>query len=317
MNDILVVLLKTLPIILMLFLGFRMKKKGFISSETIGGMKKIAMNIAVPALIFMVFFKAEMKPEILVLTVVIFAACSVEFALGFLFKRLQRSSNPFYPSLFTTFLTGPIGIPLFIAYFGTENLYRLAILDIGNSLFLFTVLTIFLTTVGCDMNSRGKQSLFMHLNNLFKSPLTVSMLLGMAFSLTGWGTQLEGLLAPAAVLETLSILAGSAVPLTLIIVGYDLPFDFKNFKTIIGAVLLRMAMMLSLAYLINTFIIVRWLQLDELYQAALYTMFILPPPFIIPLSIVGECDHKQYVLDFISLHLLLSLPAFILIMSLL
>ena len=151
MNEIILVIMKVLPIILILLLGVWMKKIGFVSADTVRGMKKITLSIALPCILFLAFFKAEMKPELLILSVVIFAACLLEVAMGFLIKKLQKSSNQFYPSLFTTFLTGPIGYPIFMAYFGAGNLYKLAILDVGNSIFIFTVLTVFLCTVSCSI----------------------------------------------------------------------------------------------------------------------------------------------------------------------
>lgn len=316
MNEFILVILKVLPVILILLLGAWMKKIGFISHDAIGGIKKITLGIALPCVLFLTFFKAEMKPELMILSAVIFAACTLEFALGFLIKKVQKSSNQFYPSLFTSFVTGPIGFPLFMAYFGAENLYKLAILDVGNALFIFTVLTAFLGTVSCRKNESEKKSISAYLKNIVKSPLAVSMFLGILLSLTGYGTRIEENPAAAALLDAVSLMANAAFPLALLIIGYDLPFDFRNFRKTIKAVLLRLATMLSIAYLLNTLVIVRWLRLDETYQAALYTMFILPPAFIIPLSIIGECDYKKYVLDFISLHLIVSLIAFVILIYL-
>lgn len=310
------VVLKTLPIILTLLLGVWMKKTGFVGIDTIQGLKKISLNISLPCILFLIFFEAEMTPELLILAGVIFAVCALEFALGFLIKKVQGSSNQFYPSLFTTYLTGPIGFPLFIAFFGAGSLYKLAILDVGNTLFIFTVLTVFLSTVSCSVNSTDRPSVSAHLQNLVKSPLTLSMFLGLIMSLTGYSQMIANSPAAKALLETMGSIGGTAFPLILIVIGYELPFDFKNFGKISTAVLLRLAMMLSMAYLVNTFIVVRWLGLDEIYQAAVYTMFILPPPFIIPLYIIGECEHKRYVLDFISLHLLVSLLAFVVLIYL-
>jgi hypothetical protein len=311
------VLVKILPIILMLGLGVWMRVSNFVSASTINGMKKITMNITVPALLFSSFVSADLRPEVLLLSFVVFAACALEFGMGFVFKQLQKSTNPFYPSLFTTYLTGPIGFPLFIAYFGQDNLYRLAILDIGNAIFLFTVLTVFLASVSCDMKSIARQSFLYHLQKLVQSPLPVSIFLGIGFSISGISTVFVNNPFGAAILETVSLTASAAIPMILIVVGYELPFDFSNIRAIIAAIALRMFMMLTLAYLINTFIIVRWLRLDEIYTAALYIMFILPPPFFIPLSIVGECEHKKFVLDFVSFHLIISLIAFVIVMLLL
>lgn len=316
MNEIILVILKVFPIITILLLGVWMSKTAFINADTVRGMTKITMNISLPCLLFLTFLKAELKLEHLILSAVIFVACLFEFALGFLIKKLQKSSNQFYPTLFTSFLTGPIGFPLFTAYFGTANLYKLAILDVGNSLFIFTVLTAFLSTVSCNTNSTEKVSTAATLKKLFKSPLTNSIFLGIIISLSGYRPVLESFPAVTAMLEAVSLLASAVFPMTLLIIGNELPFDFKNFRKTITVIIIRLTMMLSIAYLINTFVISTWLGMDETYQAALYTLFLLPPPFAIPLSINGECEQKKYVLDFISLHLLVSIVAFVILMYL-
>lgn len=313
-NEVILIILKILPIILILLMGVVMRKIGFINAEIVRGMKKITLGISLPCLLFLTFFRAKMEPEFLVLSLVIFITCILLFGVGFLIMKLQKSSNPFYPTLFTTFLTGPIGFPLFNAYFGAEHLYKLALLDVGNSLFIFTVLIAFLSTVSCEMNSTKKKNISTILKNMIKSPLVISMFLGIIIAMTGTSSTIEKMPIAAALLEAISLMASLAFPLTLLIIGYELPFEFKNYRKTMIAVLLRLAIMLPIAYVLNTFVIVRWMQLDKIYQAALYTMFILPPPFIIPLSIIGECDHKKYVLDFISLHLLVSLIAFIIVM---
>ncbi|QSX09467.1 hypothetical protein J0B03_05230 [Alkalibacter rhizosphaerae] len=135
--------------------------------------------------------------------------------------------------------------------------------------------------------------------------------------LTITGTGMDSNPVGLAVLDAVEMVGNVTVPMMLIVVGFELPFEFHNMKSILLAVVLRMVMMLALAYLINKFVIQQWLQLDELYTAALYTMFILPPPFVIPLSIIGECEHKNYVLNFVSLHLFVSMIAFPVVMALL
>jgi predicted permease len=137
MNEIILVIIKTLPIILTLLLGVWIKKANFPSIETIRGITKFVLNISLPCLLFSSLFQAKIEPMLLILSAMVFAVCLLTFLLGFLIKKLQKSPNQFYPSIFTTFLTGPLGFPLFIAYFGAENLYKLAILDVGNTVFHF------------------------------------------------------------------------------------------------------------------------------------------------------------------------------------
>lgn len=317
MAEMTLVLLKIAPVLLLIGLGVWLRWKQFVSPLGIQAIKKIVMDIALPALLFVTFLQTELKSEVFLLSAVVFVASSITFGMGFVLRKIQRISNPFYPSLFATYLTGPIGFPLFIAYFGSENFYRLAILDVGNSLFLFTVLTVFLSTVSCDMKSVEKKSVSTFLKNIVKAPLALGTFFGIAFSVMGIGAAMEQHLVGVALLDFLQMLGGITVPTMLLVVGFELPFQFQNVKSVLLAVLLRMTMMLFLAYLINKMVLVRWLGLDELYTAALYTMFLLPPPFVVPLSIIGECEHKNYVLNFVSLHLLCSMIAFAVIMTLL
>ena len=67
--------------------------------------------------------------------------------------------------------------------------------------------------------------------------------------------------------------------------------------------------MLPLAWLLDRYVLIPLAGPDEIYRAARYTLFIIPP-FIIPLSIIGECDEKDQILDFISLHRLVTLALF-------
>ncbi len=315
MEKIILVFFRVLPIILLLLLGVWMRRKSFVSAQVIGGIKKITLNIAIPAILFLTFFRADVTRELLILAAVTFAACMAAFGLGFLVKRQRRSANPYLPALFTTFLTGPVGFPLFSAYFGEENLYKLAILDAGHSIFLFTVLIAYMGAVGkTGGGARGKSAGALMVG-MMKSPMTIGMLAGIALSLSGFAPAIQGHPAGAAALETVDLAASGAFSLSLLLVGYELPTGIKGFGRTLADVLVRIGLMLLIALALNKLVIAGWLGMDKSYQAALYTMFVLPPSFIIPLSITGESREKEYVMGFIALHLLVSLAVFIVLMA--
>ena len=93
MNEIILVIIKTLPVILTLLLGVWIKKANFLSIETIRGMTKFILNISLPCLLFYSLFQAQFEPKPLILSAVIFAVCLLTFFFGFLIKKLQKSSN--------------------------------------------------------------------------------------------------------------------------------------------------------------------------------------------------------------------------------
>ena len=78
--------------------------------------------------------------------------------------------------------------------------------------------------------------------------------------------------------------------------------------------MVRLTVLIGLAVLINTFIIGRILKLDNTFKIALYTMFLLPPPFVIPIFMEDkEEKNKQFILNAISINIILSLVLFIIL----
>ncbi len=307
------VVFKIMPVVLLIAFGAALKKRNFLSKEAVAGMKKLVLNFSLPCLIFLTFLRSDIKPEYFVISTVVFASCSAALSLGFLFKRLQRSANQFYPSVFSSFTTGLVGYPLFTAVFGAEQLYKLAILDIGNLVFIFTVLTNFLQKVSCEFSGIKKLSLKEQLIGMLKSPLLVGAALGIAASLSGHSQQLQSNPLSSALIAAVSLISSLSVPLTLIIIGQDLNFSLRNFLKPASAVLLRMAVMLSAAWLLNTYVVEGMLGLDRMFQVALYTLFILPPTFLIPVYIEGDCEEKGFVVNFFSIHIVFTLAAFVIL----
>lgn len=315
MNDSIIIVFKVVPVILLITLGVFFEKTAFLSKEAINGMKKLVINISLPSLLFLAFLRTELKPEYALISLVVFIACLIGFAMGFLFKKLQGNTNQFYPSVFSSFATGLVGYPFFISVFGSEQLYKLAVIDIGNALFVFIVLVNFLDSVKCDRTASKRLTLRDLIFNMVKSPLIIGIVLGIAFSLSGSAPYIETFPATAALITTATMIANTTVPIIMLVIGYELHFDLKNLMEPVFSVLLRLVMMVTFAYLLNTFVVTRVLGPDKMFQMALYTMFILPPAYIIPVFITGECAEKSFTLNFLSIHLIFSIIAFIILMA--
>ena len=315
MNDSIIIIFKVVPVILLLALGVFFEKTGFVGKEAIDGMKKLVVNFSLPSLLFLAFLRTELKPEYALISLVVFITCLIGFAMGFLFKRLQRNANQFYPSLFSSFATGLVGYPFFISVFGSEQLYKLAVIDIGNALFVFIVLVNFLDSVKCDRTASKRLTPKDLIINMVKSPLIIGIVLGIVISLSGSASYFQTSPATAALVATVTMIANTTVPIIMLVIGYELHFDLKNLMAPVFSVLLRVIMMVTFAYLLNTFVVVRILGPDKMFQMALYTMFILPPAYIIPVFITGECAEKSFTLNFLSIHLIFSIAAFIILMA--
>ncbi|MCD8498486.1 MAG: hypothetical protein LRY35_00300 [Clostridiales bacterium] len=124
------------------------------------------------------------------------------------------------------------------------------------------------------------------------------------------------------VATTLQLLGNLTVPLITIAIGFELQLGRATFKAPLLAALVRILVLFTLATLINKVLIRDLLHLEPQFETALMTMFLLPPPFVIPILMAGKnqsaekrAEHRQFVLGTLSIHILLSLIAFILVIG--
>ena len=130
---------KVLPIIILIGLGHLLRKRNFFPESSSSTLSRLVLHVTLPALIFGVFLSFPLNPSYLALPVIGFAFTSMVFLAGLGMARILQIKNKMYPLAFTTFEGGMLGWPFFAAIYGTENLYRLAIPDLGNGIFVFTV----------------------------------------------------------------------------------------------------------------------------------------------------------------------------------
>ena len=92
---------------------------------------------------------------------------------------------------------------------------------------------------------------------------------------------------------TIDWAAGITIPLILIVVGYGLRFDFSQLAYTGRVILIRLAISIPAALLLNRFLIRGLMGLGKGFEAALFTLLILPPPFI--LTLFMDQDQKEAI----------------------
>jgi hypothetical protein len=141
--------------------------------------------------------------------------------------------------------------------------------------------------------------------------VVIAILLGILFNVLGWRQALGSLPVTGAVMATLGFLANLTIPLILIIVGYGIKLDRRGLGEASRLVSIRLAILLPLAFLLNTFVVRGLFGLGKAYEIALFTLLILPPPFIIPLFMRPELlEEKRYVNNVLTLYTVVSILLF-------
>ncbi len=298
-------LLSILPVILFFILGYILKRSGFLREGSSGDIKKIVSTIALPALLFQAFASLSLETRFLSLVVLIFLLCGLMIILGKITARILKVRSPYWSLMMGGFEMGMLGYALFLSLYGNENLSKIALMDLGQVLFVFFVLMTLLIR-----EKEGRRSASGLILSFLKSPVILAIFAGLASG------ALKNHISPhpltAALGEFLKLAGNLTVPLISLMIGYELSFRKQGLTLALKTVAVRKIILILFALLINRYVIRGYLGLDRIYEMALLTMFLLPPPFVISIYMKQEDrEELDYVNNTLSLSTVVSVAVLI------
>lgn len=298
---------RVLPILLLIALGFWLHRSSFISEGTVGDLRKLVVNLALPAVLFTSFLEIEFDPSDAAIVIGVLLLCVALYGIGRALQSRFGAGHEYFPFLMTGFESGMLGISLFGSAYGLSKIGYFAVVDLGHELFIWFVFLALLLAKRDGIQSRGK--LF---GAFIRSPVIIAILAGVGASLLGLRDALYDGPVVGGVMNTLVFLAALTVPLILLIVGYGIRLDRSGVREAITPVALRLVILLPLAIVLPVLLLNSLLGGNEYSQAALFTLLILPPPFIIPLYMKpGMPDERRYVNNVLSLYTVVSIAIFV------
>ena len=312
MHRALHIILSISPIILFFLAGLLLRKLRFFQPGTVQDIKKLVVSCSLPALLYGAFSSLELRRGMLLIVAAVFITCILMVLIGRVIARLLRIKSPYFALLFGGFETGMIGYAIFISVYGAAQVDKLALIDLGQVLFVFSVLVALLLKLRGERDSIP--ALFKH---FISSPVILAIFAGLATALVKSIFQLQGNAATETLGNTLKMVGGITIPLICLVIGYELHLSIKSVKLPLLTIGLRSLFLLGFAILLNRFILQQALQLNVLYKKALFTMFLLPPPFVIPLFI-DEADREniEFATNTLSVGTLISALLFVIVSSL-
>ena len=304
---------KVLPVFLLILLGVLLRRIRLMRPESVADIKKLVVNVTLPAALFLAFSQVTIELHYLLIVVTVFAACWLVLLLGGRLHGPLRIDSPFMPSLLTGFEAGMMGYAIYGAVYGADNIWRFGIIDLGQVLFVFFVLV-----PGLKRLSTGATSFRETLLGFLKTPVILAILAGLLASQIG----LSGLLAASSIgdslLETVRLVGSMTTPLVAIAIGYELQLRSGEISRPLRTIATRLLIWVPAGLAFSMLVVGRLLHLDTAFQAAVLTMAILPPPFVIPLFMpnADEAD-VNFVVNALTLAILVTLVAYPLIPALL
>ena len=270
MDKVISVLETALPVFLALAMGMLCRKKNFISRDGVDTLKKVIINLTLPFALFASFATAEYTLNSLIVPVIMYVICTVMLGLGFLVIRISRTKSKLSPFLASGFEAGMLGIPLFGLLFPGQA-SKFAILILGQEIFVFTLYKMLLT---------GKTSPKAIVKDFLTSPTLIAVILGLIVGATGLFDKLGDWGVAGIVTSVTDFLSAPTAMIILLTVGYDLVLKEIPWKKTIGMIGMRLGIagaMLALVILLN-----RTVMNGMIFEGAAVLLFMLPPPYVIP-----------------------------------
>ncbi len=234
---------KTITFVLFIGIGILLKLK-FKSKEELTGIKKIILNLALPATIFLALIGVKIDSALLSLP---FLALMLNMFLFLVFPYLipltgiaknspqYRTARLLVPSL----APGLSCFPFVIEFLGDDYLAKAAMADLGNKVFVLIILYLVAMNwyyrkraVKTTSNTKKIKSLVLA---MISEPVNIFIII--ALILVFFGFNKESL--PFFISETISRLSLIMTPLVLLFIGLAVNIKKKQFSKLLALLFLR------------------------------------------------------------------------------
>lgn len=301
----------SLPIILLIGSGVIIRKVRLISETGLEEIKGLVVNAALPAAFFVTFLTMEFDTNYLGIFLFIPLVLFALLFVGYLTDRLPVARRP-TPFLMTGFEFGMLGIGLFTTAYGMSNFWSISVVGLPHELFIwFIFVTLMKARYGGPTDFRSTLASFA------RSPIIIAILSGILLNLIGLTEWMTNALVPRSFVRALEMLSNIIGPLILIVVGYGTRISVKGLAEAAPVVLIRGALIAVLALFVAPFVAQELLGLPKIFNHALFTFLILPPPYIVPLYIPSsEAEDLAYSNNVLSSYTVLSIIAFLIYFTL-
>lgn len=299
------VLATLMPVLLIVTFGVLLRKRHVLSERTVDELKSLLTNNILPVVIFDALATAKLTDrswiEIGFMLVILF----VSFGLGVLVRPLVKAPySKYVPFMVSLYEGGMLAYPLYSQLCGSENLYRVAILDIAGILFCFG----FYMNVLASVESGGRGNLKKAVMGALKTPAFIAALLGIIMDCTG-------LVDPFVESEVGSIyhaivrsISAPLTPMILLVVGYSIRADKQVIVPCLKTIGLRVAIQ-ALMFVAVIFAIHRFVGVDPLTDKALLIFMAVPTSYSLQ-SFIKDPDGANFASTVNALYIFVTIVVF-------
>ena len=274
------ILAKVLPVLVMIALGRVCATKGILNDDQHVGLKNIIGDILLPVVLFQAFLTAEYGRRMLLVFALVFAGYGAALAAGCM-----------------------LGYALYALLCGADQTKTYAMVDIGQTMFAYTVFLTALKAAGGE-----KMTPQFIVKNMLTNKACIGMLLGIVLGALGVHKAIDGTAAGEIVTSLLSFITAPTSALILIVMGYQLHVSRALLRPVLTTMGLRLGVLAVVCAAVSG-ILFAVIPFDKGLLLALMLQYTLPAPFIIPLF-ADLGDDAEYVSTTLSLGTVLAVVLF-------
>lgn len=303
MFDLVEIIKTILPVLLVLCIGMLCRNRNLITRDGIGALKNVAVNIALPAVMLNSFATMTYTSKNIIITLMMFAVCVVAWFLGDIIGKLLHFNSRFVGFLATGFEAGMLGYALFTMLYGSERIADFACIDLGQVLFVFTLYKILL-----GLDGKEKPTVKSLVSEMLHSPTFIAILAGVLLGATGLYRAMEPSGISSIIDACTDFVSAPTSAIILLTIGYDLVLTDVSWGATCKVVGLRFVIMMILRVALGGLFQV--IGADPALSAALNVMFILPPPYVLPVFADDE-NQRTYVSSALSVSTIVTIVGFV------
>ena len=203
--------LEALPIIALILVGVGLRAGGLVDRRSGLALARVVYHTTIPAAIFTSIARSRLTAEMGLLTALGFGLpCLLAGVMFLTTRRLKDRPASRGVLLAGMVVLGVFGYPFISLFYGPEGLARMAMYDVGNSLYAGSVALVLARTFGARCADEGACGV--PWGKVVTSPILLAAVLGVGVSLLGWEP-------PAFVGSFLDLLARANTPLAMMAVG--------------------------------------------------------------------------------------------------
>ena len=292
-----------LAIILLILIGYIAKRIGLLKPEDSLTLNKVVINIAIPSLIFLAMFNADLSnlKILLPITLICIITGILCGLLVYIFSRARGYSKKTRWTLVgtsTLFNSGFLGYPIVLGIFGATGLVRAVFYDMVSTILFLSLGIFFILIFG------GKYTSIIKRTVLF--PPLWGIILGILANILH--------LNPGFIpLDVLKYLSGAAIPLIMISLGLSLEagglknyFGAASFVTLTRLIISPMIAIL-MVYILGLHGLEGTVTVVEAGMPAAMLSLVLAASYDLDVNAAAACIFLSTVMSMITLPILISL----------